>query len=182
MPADVFHKKAGSIRTIMEYEKLYTRYGPMVYRRCLKLLGNEDEARDALQDVFVSVMSQRSRLDLSFPSSLLYRIATNNCFNRIRQRKRQVAGFGDDDVTQELVNQIVDAVDLEQQVFAVKLKEFVFGNQQQLTELIATLYLVDGMTLEEVAREVDMSVSGVRKRLRKLAAHVSELQGIVNED
>jgi len=35
---------------------------------------------------------------------------------------------------------------------------------------------VDGWTLEEVATHMNLSVSGVRKRLRVLKAHVAELQ------
>jgi RNA polymerase sigma-70 factor (ECF subfamily) len=35
---------------------------------------------------------------------------------------------------------------------------------------MAVLHYVDGMTLEQVARECGLSVSGVRKRLRALRA------------
>jgi len=35
---------------------------------------------------------------------------------------------------------------------------------------------VDGMTLNEVAREAGLSVSGVRKRLRGLRGRLAELQ------
>jgi RNA polymerase sigma-70 factor (ECF subfamily) len=38
------------------------------------------------------------------------------------------------------------------------------------------LHLLDGLTLEEVAQEVGLSVSGVRKRLRTLRAHVEALE------
>jgi DNA-directed RNA polymerase specialized sigma24 family protein len=44
------------------------------------------------------------------------------------------------------------------------------------TRTIAVLHLVDGMTYEEVAREVGLAVSGVRKRLRTLRAHLRELE------
>ena len=40
------------------------------------------------------------------------------------------------------------------------------------------MHLVDGMTLEEVAREARMSVSGVRKRLRTLRGRLQELEGV----
>ena len=42
---------------------------------------------------------------------------------------------------------------------------------------MAVMHLLDGMTLEEVAAEFGLSVSGVRKRLRTLKAHVVELEG-----
>jgi RNA polymerase sigma-70 factor (ECF subfamily) len=44
---------------------------------------------------------------------------------------------------------------------------------------MAVLHHVDGLTLEEVARECGMSVSGVRKRLRALRDALKELGGPV---
>ena len=44
------------------------------------------------------------------------------------------------------------------------------------TQTIAVMHLVDGMTLEEVAGEAGMSVSGVRKRLRTLRARLVALE------
>jgi len=40
------------------------------------------------------------------------------------------------------------------------------------------MHLVDGMTLDEVARESRLSVSGVRKRLRGLKGRLAELEGV----
>ena len=46
------------------------------------------------------------------------------------------------------------------------------------TRSLAFMHLVDGMTLEEVARESRLSVSGVRKRLRGLKGRLAELEGV----
>src|SRR5262245_65593016 len=61
----------------------------MVLRRCRRLLRDEDEALDACQDVFVRLLEHRRTLEARYPSSLLYRIATNVCLNRIRDRGRR---------------------------------------------------------------------------------------------
>ena len=71
----------------MDVEDLYRRYGPMIMRRCRQLLSDEEQALDATQDVFVQVLQHRRRLEDTYPSILLYRIATNLCLNRIRDRK-----------------------------------------------------------------------------------------------
>ena len=49
------------------------------------------------------------------------------------------------------------------------------------TGVIAVLHHVDGMTLEEVAAEVGLSVSGVRKRLRTLKARLPGAEGASGE-
>ena len=129
----------------MNVETLYRTYGPMVLRRCRRLLGDEDSALDAMQDVFVRVLKNQDRLKATYPSSLLYRIATNVCLNHIRDQRMDIPG---DEV---LVS--------------------IAGMQDPEPRLD-----VDGLTLEEVAREVGMSVSGVRKRLRWLRESLKDLE------
>jgi RNA polymerase sigma-70 factor (ECF subfamily) len=43
---------------------------------------------------------------------------------------------------------------------------------------MAVLHYLDGMTLEQVARECRMSISGVRKRLRALRATLHEMEAV----
>ena len=52
----------------------------------------------------------------------------------------------------------------------------LFGRERESTRTMAFLHYVDGMTLEEVAGETGLSVSGVRKRLRGLRASLRELE------
>ena len=70
-----------------DLEELWNRYGALVLRRCRQLLRDEQEALDVCQDVFVQLLRRRGALDIRFPSSLMYRIATNLCLNRIRDRR-----------------------------------------------------------------------------------------------
>ena len=52
----------------------------------------------------------------------------------------------------------------------------LFSKEPESSRTMAVLHFVDGMTLEETAREVGLSVSGVRKRLRGLQAKVKTLE------
>ena len=72
----------------VDIENLYKKYGPMVLRRCRFLLRNEEKALDAMQDVFVNLISASEKINYIYPSSLLYRIATNICLNIIRSENR----------------------------------------------------------------------------------------------
>ena len=53
----------------------------------------------------------------------------------------------------------------------------LFEGELESTRFLAVLVFVDGYTLEEAAKEVGMSVSGVRKRLRNLKERVQEKEG-----
>ena len=154
----------------MNVEALYRQYGPMVMRRCRQLLREEDEALDATQDVFVQLLRHQQRLKAEYPSSLLYRIATNLCLNRIRDRRRRPETPGE-----EFLQQVADADEMEPRLEARSVLATLFGRQRESTRTMAVLHYVDGMTLEQVAAEVGLSVSGVRKRLRSLRASLGEL-------
>ncbi len=71
-------------------EEYYTRYGPMVMRRCRQLLRDEEKALDAMQEVFTKLMINKKRLRGIYPSSLLFRISTNVCLNMIRELKARI--------------------------------------------------------------------------------------------
>lgn len=155
----------------MDVETLYREYGPMVMRRCRQLLKDEEEALDVTQDVFVQVLRHQERLRQDYPSSLLYRIATNLSLNRIRDRGRRPES-ADDDLVQRLAT--IDE-GTSSRLSAASVLDRLFSREKASTRTMAILHFVDGMTLEETAREVGLSVSGVRKRLRGLRAHLSDL-------
>jgi RNA polymerase sigma factor (sigma-70 family) len=147
----------------LDIEDLTKRYGPMVLRRCRRLLRDEDEAMDACQDVFVRLIENKDRLDARYPSSLLYTMATNLCLNRIRDRQRRPTTSDE-----ETLLRIASAERPGAGVEARTLLERLFGRHPESSRTIAVLHYLDGLTLEEVAAEVGMSVSGVRWRLRGL--------------
>ncbi|MEQ1566098.1 MAG: sigma-70 family RNA polymerase sigma factor [Myxococcota bacterium] len=151
----------------------YQQFGPMVNRRCRALLRDDEEAREAMQDVFVEVLRRGEGLTVEAPSSFLYRTATNVCLNRLRSRRRKPS-----DADSDLVERIAVAPDAEDRSLSAVLLDRLFAREQVSTREMAVMHLVDGLTLEQVAAETGMSVSGVRKRLRVLKAHVAELQEV----
>jgi RNA polymerase sigma-70 factor (ECF subfamily) len=161
----------GMMNYSLDVESLSERYGPMVLRRCRYLLKDEDEAMDVCQDVFVKIIEQRGRLDARHPSSLLYVTATNLCLNRIRDRGRHAVPT--DDVQ---LQQIASAEELARQSEARLLLDQLFRRQPASSRTIAVLHYLDGLTLEQVASEVGLSVSGVRKRLRNLRHTLVEMK------
>jgi len=73
-----------------EIEELYRKYGALVRRRARSILGDETEAQDAMQEVFVRVIAAMGEFrGQSQPSTWLYRITTNLCLNRIRDSRRR---------------------------------------------------------------------------------------------
>lgn len=142
----------------------------MVFRRCRSLLNDDDEAIDATQDVFVKLI-EMGDVDIHAPSSLLYIVATRTCLNRIRSNSRRP-----ETPHGELLAEIARAGDGESRRSARSVLRKLFGRNPESSQVIAVLHYLDGLTLEEVAGEMGMSVSGVRKRLRLLRADLRSLE------
>ncbi len=71
------------------YRKLYEAYAKKIYTFCVRMLGNIQEAEDVLQETFVQVF--RHAADFRFecrPSTWMFNIARNLCFDRLRRRKK----------------------------------------------------------------------------------------------
>ena len=161
----------------IDVEAFYRRYGPMVLRRCRRLLGDDEKAWDAMQDVFVQLLRYEASLDDVAPSSLLFRIATNICLNRLRSQSRRR-----EDQSDTLIDEIARVADDEPRSAARLFLARLFGPalEDTSTAAMAVMHWVDGMTHEEVAHEVGLSVSGVRKRLRQLQAKLAPSVEVVS--
>jgi RNA polymerase sigma-70 factor (ECF subfamily) len=152
---------------MIDVEQAYRQHGPMVLRRCRRLLRDDAQALDAMQDVFVEVLRRETTLE-DATSSYFMRVATNVCLNRLRWSRRHP-----EDRDDELLAQIAaQAPDGESRSSARGFLSRIFGRESESTLAIAVMHYVDRMTLEEVAGEVGLSVSGVRKRLRTLRARL----------
>jgi RNA polymerase sigma factor (sigma-70 family) len=160
-----------------DIESLYERYGPMVLRRCRNLLRSESRAQDAMQDVFVAILHHQDRWEDTAPAALLMRVATNICLNILRSERTR-AEDADDERLQHIAS-TQHAVG-EGRALARDLLRRLFRVDDPLaasSQTLAVMHYLDGMTLEEVARNAGMSVSGVRKRLDTVRARLLKLEG-----
>jgi RNA polymerase sigma-70 factor, ECF subfamily len=146
----------------------------MVRRRCLQLVRDAALADDLTQGVFVSCLRFQDRLSGEYPSSLLFRMATNASLNALRSIKRRPA-----DHDEEVLLSIASQDEGQNAYEARSVLDRIFSREQESTRVIAVMYHVDGMTLDEVAKETGLSISGVRKRLMKLRERVQAMKEVV---
>jgi RNA polymerase sigma-70 factor (ECF subfamily) len=144
-------------------EMLYQRYGPLVHRRARALLGDEQAAWDALQEVFVRALKGRDafRQEAS-PTTWLYRITTNYCLNVLRDDTRR---------RDKLRLRAVERLDV-----ASPEPELRLTLARLLAELpaeaceMAVYAHVDHMSHEEIAGLMNVSPRTVGNRLKEFAA------------
>jgi len=155
----------------IDVDAAYRRYGSVVLRRCRRLVRDESKAVDAMHDVFVNLLRARDRLDAEAPASLLMRMATNVCLNQLRGERRRP-----EDADDAALLAIAAAEEPGGQSVARLALRKLLGRELESTRVMAVLHHVDGLTLDEVGREVGLSAAAVRKRLRGLKARVEGLR------
>lgn len=157
-------RPAGAVMEL-DVEALYRRYGDMVLGRCRTLLGNDAEAQEACQEIFLRAHRyRRSFRGESSPSTFLYRITTNHCLNVLRSRRRKP------EEALEHPDRVPDAhLDL---VEIRQLLDTLLSGLDERTRECVVYRHVDGMTLREVGAMLDISEAAVRKRLKRFRAHV----------
>ncbi len=80
------------------FAALFEQYKNLVYKTAYLMLGDRNEAEDALQEVFVQVYKSLDRYDPARAvfSTWLYRLTINHCSNRRRSRRRLTLPWDDE--------------------------------------------------------------------------------------
>ena len=70
------------------FDELVTRYDDKVYRLAYKIVRNEEDASDVLQDAFLSAFKglKNFKAESTF-STWLYRVTTNAALMKVRKRR-----------------------------------------------------------------------------------------------
>jgi RNA polymerase sigma-70 factor (ECF subfamily) len=72
------------------FDHLFERYSPQVYRQAIRFLGNEAEAEEVMQEVFLTLYEKANtfRGDAAV-STWLYRLTANAALSRLRRSSRR---------------------------------------------------------------------------------------------
>ncbi len=139
--------------------RLYREYGPVVYRRCVRLLGDRDAARDATQEVFVKLLrADRLLGDAEDVLPWIYRVTTHHCLDVRRNRAGPAQGG---------VEQLEVAAGAAAPYPERRLAQQVLARFDPTTQAVAVGVLVDGMEREEVAGALGLSRRTVHRKLAR---------------
>ena len=138
-------------------ESIYARYSRSVYRRAVQLLSDTEAARDATQEVFLRVMRAGGTVPAEpTPTAWLYRVTTNLCLNRLRDRARRQALLATKYDVETVAPPVGEARYTVTQVMA--------RVPEDLQE-VAIYFFVDELTYDEIAPMLGVSRRTVSNRL-----------------
>ena len=85
-------KSTDQINLENHFNDLYQKLFSQVYRYIYRLIGNNEESKQLTQQAFTSLFGYfLSKPIIKNEKALLFRIATNSCFNYLRKRKSEKA-------------------------------------------------------------------------------------------
>lgn len=148
---------------------LFQKHGPMVYRRARRILGNDADAADATQEVFIRALRGASGFQgQSQVTTWLYQITTNYCLNALRDRRRRDELFAEH-VARSPHAEAAEPADL------VTLRRLLHSAPEDQARAAVYVYL-DGMSHEEAAEILGVSrrtVGNLLERVQLLAQRFS---------
>lgn len=155
---------------------IYDRYSGVLYIYAFKLTGSEDDARDLVQEVFVSLWERRAKLELRGQlSSYLYsavRFQFLKNVEKAKTRNRYAAAF---------LAEFGEALAADDYIGEKELTELVEQYLRHLPPQMARVFTLSRLqqhTNEEIAAELGISEKTVRNLLSESARQLKPKLGL----
>ena len=150
------------------FRKLVEGHQSFVYSLSFRLLCNEDDARDAVQETFIRVWKnlERFNTDMRF-STWLYKIASNICYDRMKALKRRNNLVSFDIENTSLLNH-ASLENIEITVINAELAELIKFFTNDLApkqKLVFTLHDLEGLEVDEIVVITGLSPGKIKSNL-----------------
>jgi RNA polymerase sigma-70 factor (ECF subfamily) len=157
-----------------EFETEAVPHMDLLYNFALRTTGNEDDARDLLQETFLKAYRFWDKYEKGTNiRAWLFRIMKNSYINRYRKETREPGKVDYDDVENfydSIRAESTDTNDLQQKLFGNLLSDEVTHALQSLPEDFRTVVIladIEGLSYEEIADFLNCPIGTVRSRLHR---------------
>ena len=143
----------------MEFEEVYSKYSPQIFRVCMGYINDYEQARDLTQETFISVWRNLASFrNQSKISTWIFRIATNNCLRAIEKSKR---------VTKSEMPVNLPEIHEESQEEKLKYLYTCISELEETDRIIISLVLED-LPYAEIAEIVGLSNVNIRVKVHRI--------------
>jgi len=162
---------------LQDFKKVVEYSSPMAFSMALRMLGDEDDATDVVQESMITIWKKIK--DISSPESFktwMYRIVLNKCYDELRKRKRNQEVVADE-TTWKFLNERVsenpgrEADNKEIAGVIMTLTEDLSPKQRA----VFILADIEEMTGDEVSSITGMSKMNVKANLYYARKRIGEL-------
>src|SRR5450756_1009803 len=171
--------KAGDVSA---FEQLVRQYDRNVFRIAQHITQNREDAEDVVQDAFLKAYQNLANFqEQSKFYTWLVRIAVNEALMRLRRRRPERRVSLDENIKTEedsMPREIADwSPNPEQQYTQAELKDILGKTIQGLPPSFRTVFVlrdVEGLSTEETADALDLSIPAVKSRLLRARLQLRE--------
>src|SRR3954451_3594662 len=155
------------------FEQLIKRYDRNVFRIAQHITQNREDAEDVVQDAFLKAYQNLANFqEQSKFYTWLVRIAVNEALMRLRRRRPERMVSLDEDIKTEentMPREVADWAPNPEQLYTQgELREILVKTIQGLPPSFRTVFVlrdVEGLSTEETADALDLSIPAVKSRL-----------------
>jgi RNA polymerase sigma-70 factor, ECF subfamily len=165
-----------------EFARLVDAYSAPIYRLGLRMLGNEQDAEDVLQNTFLSALTHLANFEgRSSVLTWLYRIAVNEALMAIRRGKPEI-NVDDTDLSDEIDDlsplQFADWGALpEAELLSAEGRQALYNAIQNLPKNLHMVFLlrdIQELSIKDTAETLGLTESNVKVRLLRARLSLRE--------
>lgn len=151
------------------FSVLYDRYANKVYRKCIGMVRNKDDAQDLAHDILVKAFLNISNFEgNSTFSTWIYAISYNQCIDFLRQRQKLPTD--DYEESDNLLNYQDDDTQIaEKELFEMgveRLNLLIYQLSEDDRAILLMKYQ-DGMSIDNIILVLNVTESAVKMRLKR---------------
>src|SRR5450432_2116328 len=136
---------------------LLERYTLLLYGVSMKYLKNAEESRDAVQQIFLKVITELHKYEVTYFSSWLYMIAKNHCLMTLR-KQRHITSM---DLVTEPVSEMEDADPLKDESIFNELNAAITHLNREQKNCIRMFY-IEKKSYREISSETGYNLLQVK--------------------
>lgn len=165
-PINAFH--AGDEKA---FDQTFRTYYPALCFFAQRLLKDEDNARDIVQDCFVTLWNRRSTIDNPAAiQSYLYMMVRNRCIDKLKQEKKEkevLSAFQSSDFSREELDEVIHAE------LIGKIYQCMEALPSKMKLVFKAIYL-EGKSAAQIAAACQVSPKTVHKQRARAIALLKE--------
>jgi RNA polymerase sigma-70 factor (ECF subfamily) len=144
---------------------LFERYTLLLYGVSMKYLKDEDEAKDAVQQVFLKAITELHKYPVQYFKSWLYMVTKNHCLMKLRQKLGTVSP----ESAEQQIADISDPLEKHQHLEKDKKLELMTDSLDELSaeqKQCVTLFYLEKRSYQQISEETGYSVMQVKSYIQ----------------
>ena len=170
---------------LQNFRKLVELTSPMAFSVAFRMLGDEDQAKDIVQETMVTMWQKLSKIrSAEVYKTWIYRIIVNKCYDQLRRRKKNPEFIPDEKtwklISERMAEEAGSELENNETALVINLLTNRLSPKQKAVFVLSD---IEQMTHDEISAITGMSKPGIKSNLHHARKSISEMvQKYYNDD